>query len=218
MIIPVMLVEDHKIVRQGLKMLLETEEDIRVVAQADDGVNAVGQARKHKNAIIVMDIALPNLNGLEAAAQILKRNSLAKIVILTAHADDAYIERALEIKVSGYLIKQCSSSLLIQTIREVNRGEKVYSAYIEERISILKAKNNEHKLRSHLSIREIQVLQMIAYGMTNKLISKDLNISIKTVEKHRQNLMKKLSIHDTASLTRYAIAESLIEASWVRKN
>lgn len=217
MSINTILVEDHKVVRHGLKVLLEIEDDIEVKAQADDGLHAIDLAKKYKDVIFIMDIALPKLNGLESAAQILQKNPKAKILILSAHADDGYIERAIEMNISGYLTKQCSPSILLDAIRKVHAGEKVYSPYVQERMEYLKKAKKEPKEnakpRSHLSIREIQVLQKIADGMTNKLISKELDISIKTVEKHRQNLMKKLSIHDTASLTRYAIEEGLIEVS-----
>lgn len=208
------LVEDHKVVRHGLKALLEIEGDIKVKAEADDGLQAIALAKTHKDAIFIMDIGLPKLNGLESTAQILRKNPNAKILILTAHTDDGYIERAIEMNVSGYLIKQCSSSSLLDAIRKIHAGERVYSPYIQERIDFLKKskKTNGKNIikRPYLSIREIQVLQKIANGLTNKMISKELNISVKTVEKHRQSLMDKLSIHNTANLIRYAIKEGLI--------
>lgn len=221
MTINTILVEDHKIVRHGLKVLLESEDDIKVKAQAENGIDAIELAKKNKDAIIVMDIALPKLNGLESAAQIMKRNPKAKILLLSAHADDGYIDRAIEIKVSGYIIKQCSPGVLIDAIRKIDNGERFFSPYIQERIQAIeqtkKQLRKETKKKIHLSIREIEVLQKIANGMTNKLIGKELQISIKTVEKHRQNLMRKLSIHDTASLTRYAISEGYIEITWFNK-
>lgn len=219
MTIHTILVEDHKVVSHGLKSLIESEEDISVIAQLEDGVSAIEFAKSNKKAVFVLDIALPKLNGLETAAQILKKNPKAKVLILSAHADDAYIERAIEIKVSGYLIKQCSPGHLIEAIRKINQGENFYSPYIIDRISYFEknSKSSTKNERQHLSVREIQVLQKIANGMTNKLIATELKISIKTVEKHRQNLMNKLSIHDTASLTRYAITEGLIDITWFDK-
>lgn len=212
--INIVLVEDHKVVRHGLKALLEIEGDIKVKAEADDGLQAIALAKTHKDAIFVMDIGLPKLNGLESAAQILRKNPSAKILILTAHTDDGYIERAIEVNVSGYLLKQCSPSSLLDAIRKIHAGEKAYSPYIQERIDFFKKskKANGKNIikRPYLSIREIQVLQKIANGLTNKMISKELNISVKTVEKHRQSLMDKLSIHNTANLIRYAIKEGLI--------
>jgi DNA-binding NarL/FixJ family response regulator len=165
-----------------------------------------------------MDIALPKLNGLEAARQILKESNKTHILILSAHADDGYIEKAMSIGVSGYLIKQCSPKLLIQAIREIEQGKHFFSPLVSDRIGLLRrrqldAKGTSKQRKPKLSTREAEVLQQVAEGNANKQIASELGISIKTVEKHRQNLMKKLSIHDTAGLTRYAIAEGVIESS-----
>lgn len=215
MSINAILVEEHKVVRKCLKVLLETQDDIKVKAEGDDGLQAVDLAKKYKDAVFIMDISLSKLNGLEAATQILRKNPRAKILILTARADDRYVERAIEMNISGYLTKQCSPSLLLDAVRKVHAGEKIYCPYIQERIEFLKSSKKDpdqsRVKRPHLSIREVQILQKIAKGLTNRLISKELNISIKTVEKHRQNLMKKLSIHNTANLTRFTIEEGFFD-------
>lgn len=217
-IITLLIVEDHKIVRKGLLALLELEPDIQVVGEAENGMEAIELATKYKPMVILMDIAMPILNGIEATKQIIKKLPETKIIILSAYADDNYVDKALEVGACGYLLKQCSPSLLVIAIREANNGDYVFSPSIETRLKHLnqeKIDNNGHsKLKSStLSSRENQILQLIAEGMSNKLIANLLSISIKTVDKHRQNLMKKLSIHDTAGLTRYAITEGIIENS-----
>jgi DNA-binding NarL/FixJ family response regulator len=216
--ISILLVEDHKIVRKGLKALLELEERFHVVAEAENGFDAVALAFKVKPMIIIMDIAMPVLNGLEATKKILKKMPDAKIIILSAYADDNYIDRALEVGVVGFLVKQCSPGLLVDCILKAMEEELVFSPSIEERLhqmnqSIINNNGLEKKKNQTLSDREVQVLQLIAEGNSNKVIANVLTISIKTVDKHRQNLMKKLFIHDTASLTRYAISEGIIENS-----
>jgi len=216
--ISILLVEDHKIVRKGLKALLELEGRIEVLAEAENGYDAVGIAFKVKPMIILMDIAMPVLNGLEATKQIIRKMPDAKIIILSAYADDNYIDRALEVGAIGFLIKQCSPSTLVDCILKAMDDELVFSPSIEERLhqmNQITINNNglEKKKNQTLSDREVQVLQLIAEGNSNKVIANLLTISIKIVDKHRQNLMKKLYIHDTASLTRYAISEGIIENS-----
>lgn len=215
--ITVLLAEDHRVVRKGLKMLLELAKDISVVAETEDGIDTIRQAVRLRPDVVVLDIALPIINGLDAARQILRGAPQTKILVLSAHSDDGYIEKAASIGVAGFLVKQCSPNLLIEGIREVAMGRTCFSPTISMRTKELKASNGRNggdsKLRPGLSAREVQVLQLIAGGRANKQIASDLGISVKTVEKHRQNLMRKLAIHDTAGLTRHAIAEGFIENS-----
>ena len=216
--IAVLLAEDHAIVRQGLRTLLETEKDIKVVGEAKNGRLAVEMAKELRPAIIVMDVAMPLLNGLEATRQILKILPTTKIILLSAHGEDEYIEQALELGVSGYLIKQSSSDVLQKAIREVLKGKQFFSPSIERRFKEQKQKlsdqgGSEIKKRVDLSSREVEVLQLIAESKANKEIADELSISIKTVEKHRQHLMEKLNIHNTAGLTRYAISKGIVESS-----
>ncbi len=216
--ITVLLADDHTIVREGLRMVLEAEKDIRVIAEARNGREAVELVRKLRPDVVVMDIAMPLLNGFEAARQMIKNFPATKILILSAHDDDEYIDRMIAIGVTGYLIKQSSAEILSHAIREVKKGNVYFSADIAKRLEkknqlsrgrdgVLKKKN------SILSSREAEVLQLIAEGKANKEIASELKISIKTVEKHRQLLMEKLHIHDTAGLTRYAISAGTIESS-----
>ena len=214
--ITVLLAEDHMVVRQGLRKLLEAESDLEVVAEAETGRQAVEMALRLRPAVVVMDIAMPLLNGLEATRQILKHLSGTKILILSAHSDDAYVEKALEYGAKGFLLKQTSAHVLSRAIREVQSGNHFFTPSIAKRFSggLPPPSTGAVKQKvAELSSREVEALQLIAEGKANKQIAAELGISIKTVEKHRQRLMQKLGIHDTAGLTRYAIAAGVIESS-----
>jgi DNA-binding NarL/FixJ family response regulator len=216
--ISVLLAEDHLIVREGFRGLLKAERDIEIVGEAETGRQAVQLAKKLRPAVVVMDIAMPQLNGLEATRQILAENPSTKVIMLSAHADDAYVERASAAGAAGYLIKQASSHSLCEAIREVLKGNTFFSPSIGKRLNDQNAKSEKRnglpkKRGTALSSREVEVLQLIAEGMANKQTAAELGISIKTVEKHRQRLMHKLNIHDTASLTRYAVSAGIIESS-----
>jgi DNA-binding NarL/FixJ family response regulator len=198
--------------------LLEAEKDLEVVGEAQTGRQAVELAKKLRPAVVVMDIAMPVLNGLEATRQILKAVSGTKVVILSAHSDDAYVEHATELGAAGFLLKQTSSHDLSKAIREVQKGNTFFSPSIDKRFHKRDSKspNGKGPLKRNavrLSSREMEVIQLIAEGQPNKQIASELGISIKTVEKHRDHLMKKLNIHDTAGLTRYAIANGIIEST-----
>jgi DNA-binding NarL/FixJ family response regulator len=216
--ITVLLAEDHEIVREGLRKLLEADSDIEVVGTAANGRQAVALTKKLRPDVVVMDIAMPLLNGLEATRQIRAAFPDTKVLILSAHSDDAYIEQVMALGAAGYLIKQTSAHFLSQAIREVQKGSTFFSPSIARqmrdhyeqatgRVGLLKKKGDR------LTSREVEVLQLIAEGEANKQTAAELGISIKTVEKHRQRLMEKLNIHDTAGLTRYAIAAGIIESS-----
>jgi len=215
--IAVLLAEDHMIVREGLKKLLEAEDDIVVVGEAADGRKAVELTQKLHPAVVVMDIAMPHLNGLEATRQILKTDPGVKILILSAHSDDAYVESVTSLGAVGYLIKQTSAHFLSEAIREVHKGNTFFSPDVAKRFhkrhqESLNRKGLPKDNAAQLSVREVEVLQLIAEGEANKQIAEALSISIKTVEKHRDHLMRKLDIHDTAGLTRYAIQKGIIES------
>ena len=216
--ITVLLAEDHEIVREGLRTLLEAEGDIAVVGEAETGRQAVALARKLRPAVVVMDIAMPRLNGLEATRQILKAVPTTKVLILSAHSDDAYVEQVIAMGATGYLIKQTSARVLSRAIRAVRAGRAYFSPAIAKRFDQRNQKAPPHagqlkRQIARLTSREAEVLQRIAEGAANKQIAAGLGISIKTVEKHRDHLMQKLNIHDTAGLTRYAISAGIIESS-----
>ena len=213
----ILLAEDHLLVREGLRLLFDSQKDLKIICEAEDGREAVKMAKQHKPDIIVLDIAMPKLNGIEAARQILAAMPKIRIVILSAHADDAYLEKALALGVSGYLIKQTSASILTKVIRDVAKGGTYFSPSLSKRLSLFQKGQNSAILKkrsnANLTSRETEVLQLIAEGMANKQTASELRISIKTVEKHRQSLMDKLHLHDTAALTRYAISSGMIENS-----
>lgn len=216
--ITILLVEDHEIVREGLGVLLNLQGDIKIIGQAENGHQAIARAAALRPDIVVMDIAMPLLNGLEATRQILKDSPTTKIILLSAHSDDAYVQKAISLGVSGYLIKQTAAHALADAIRQVASGKTFFSPLIAKRLA-----DQERRARAigspcspkiaQLTSRESEVLQLIAEGNANKMTADILKISIKTVEKHRQSLMEKLNIHDTAGLTRHAISTGVIESS-----
>lgn len=214
--ITILLSEDHTFVRQGFRRILEVEADFEIVGEASNGREAVALAKKLRPAVVLMDIAMPELNGVEATKQILKALPATRVIILSAHADDAYISEAVNSGASGFLIKQCSGQSVCQAIREVLQGKTSFSPSVARRLRDRNITSRHSALRAGakpLTPREMEVLQLVAEGKANKQTAAELGISIKTVEKHRENLVAKLDIHDTAGLTRYAIAQGIIESS-----
>ena len=216
--ITVLLAEDHQIVREGFRALLKHEDDIEVVGEAETGRQAVQLTRKLRPAVVVMDIAMPLLNGLEATRQIRKEFPNTRVLILSAHSDDAYVEQVALLGATGFLLKQTSSENLATAIREVQKGNSFFSRSVSKRLrdgsqKSLAQGGNFKKKKNRLSSREVEVLQLIAEGQPNKQVAAELGVSFKTVDKHRQHLMSKLNIHDVAGLTRYAIAEGIVESN-----
>ena len=206
------------IVREGFRKMLELETDFEVVGEAQDGRQAVVLANKLRPEVVLMDIAMPLLNGLEATRQVLKALPATKVLMLSAHNDDAYVTTAAESGAVGFLLKQTSSQDVCRAIREVHKGKKFFSPSISRRQDRLHPPSLDRagsltKKAAQLSSREMEVLQLIAEGKANKETAAELDIGIKTVEKHREHLMQKLDIHDTAGLTRYAIGAGIIESS-----
>src|SRR5262249_40385088 len=213
--ISVLLVDDHTVVRQGLRALLKAEEDMEVVGEAENGRQAVVMAKKIPPDVVVMDVAMPMLNGLEATRQILKSVPAAKVLVLTSYGDDECVQQLMQAGATGYLIKQTAANDLLKAIREVQRGNAFFSPAIAKRLrdQCREAFTNGQpaKKTSELTSGEGEVLQLIAEGFSKKQIAGELAISIKTVEKHRQQVMNKLNIHEVAGLPRYAIAKGLVE-------
>lgn len=206
--IRVLLAEDHVLVRQGLKTLLERE-GIQVVAEASDGQDAVTHARSLQPDIAVVDISMPTCNGLDAAREIRTSCPKTKTIILTQHDEEQYVSDALDAGVKGYVMKSQASNDLLQAIRQVSRGE----VYLSPGISgvVMEAyRSKSEKPKDPLSTRERQVLQLIAEGKSTKDVATLLGISVKTAESHRTRLMKKLDIHETASLVLYAVRRGLV--------
>jgi len=195
--ITVLLADDHTVVRQGLRALLETEEDITVVGEAENGRQAVQMAKRLQPDVVVVDIAMPQLNGLEATRQISKDNPKSHVLILSSYSDDEYVQQLTDAGASGYLVKQTAANDLVAAIREAKKGNAFFSPAVSKRLldhyrSSINRPPGEKK-PPKLTPREMEVLQLIAEGYANKQIAGELFISIKTVEKHRQQLMHKLT-------------------------
>lgn len=211
----VLIVEDHLMMREALITILERGKGIKVVGQAKDGRDGANQAARLKPDVVTLDVAMPNLNGLDAARLIRLRSTASRILILSSYEEDFFIQRALEAGVDGYISKTAAAETLARAVRDVAKGLKVFSPTVKKRIPQYKIIPGQGQLLRRksaiLTEREIEVLQLIAEGNANKQTAGKLDISIKTVEKHRQAVMDKLHIHETAGLTRYAIAAGLIE-------
>ena len=208
----VLLADDHKIVRDGLRNLLEKDPDIVVAGEAEDGREALQLVRKLSPDVVIMDIAMPELNGIEATRQILAEADEVKVVALSMHSDKRFVSEMLKAGASAYLLKDCAFEELITAIRTIMKG-KIYlspgiaGVVIEDYIR--KGAKTDSTVFSLLSDREREVLQLMAEGRTTKEVAAHLNVSIKTVETHRANIMTKLDIHSIAELTKYAIREGL---------
>lgn len=216
--IRVILADDHTVVRQGLRALLVAEGDIEIVGEAENGRQAVQVARKLMPDVAVIDIAMPQLNGLEATRQITRMVPSTKVLILSSYSDDEYVQQLTEAGAAGYLIKQTAANELLKAIREAHKGNAYFSPSIAKRLrdqcrQAFVTGQPARRRTDQLTAREAEVLQLIAEGRANKQIASELCISIKTVEKHRQQVMNKLGIHDVAGLTRHAIAKGIIESS-----
>jgi DNA-binding NarL/FixJ family response regulator len=214
--ISVFLADDHTIIRAGLRALLDLEPDIEVIGEAQDGREAVEMTARLRPSVVVMDHFMPSLNGVEAARQILKSQPDVKVLILSAQGSDACVIQAAQFGVSGFLLKQDASRVLPEAIRAVYAGKGYLSATIAARQQVNRSRLlgngllRQGKTEGSLSSREMEVLQLVAEGKTNKEMAAELGISTKTVEKHRQSLMVKLNIHDVAGLTRHAISIGII--------
>ncbi len=212
--IRVLIAEDHHLVREGIRALLERAHDIEVVGQAQDGQEAVEQAQRLKPDVIIMDWSMPRLNGNQATEQIRLQHLRAQIVILSMYSDEAIVRQALRSGAKGYLLKRSVAEELPLAVRAVSRGEMYLSSTISAPLiaDIIGKPRDEQDQSSfeQLSPRESQVLKLVAEGNTNLAIGQIMKISIKTVEKHRMHLMSKLNVHDTAGLVRMAIKHRLI--------
>lgn len=207
--IRVLLADDHTIVRQGLRLLLENEHDIEIVGEASSGTEAVNLAEALSPSVIVMDITMPELNGIHATSRIMKTQPNAKVIVLSMSSDEEFVNQAIEAGVSGYLVKQTAASELISAIRSVDSG----NAYLSPLISrlVLDGRRRQAQDPRELTLREKEILELIAEGKTTKDIGELLSVSIKTVAKHRQQIMDKLCLHDVASLTKYAISRGIVK-------
>lgn len=211
--IRVVVADDHHLVRSGIKALLEKADDIQVVGEAEDGQQAVELVQQLSPDVLVMDVAMPRMNGTEATARIRAIGSPTRIVILSMHSDETLVREALLNGASGYLLKRSVTEELLLAVRAADRGLTYLSPAISQSIveDFLTFQEEKDTTGYHqLTPREREVLQLVAEGYTNNGIADALNISVKTVEKHRSSLMTKMDAHDIASLTRIAIKHKLV--------
>jgi len=212
----VLLVDDHTIVRQGIKALLDTQEGIEVVGEAEDGREAIEKAKQMAPNVIVIDITMPNLNGIEATRQIKKINPEMKVLVLTVHDNEEYIHRILQAGASGYLLKESAVSDLVSAINAVEKGDiflspSISKVVVKDYIRHVETESGDFDSLNVLTNREREVLQLIAEGHTNKNIAHELKLSVKTVDVHRSHIMDKLNIHDITGLVKYSIRKGLIK-------
>ena len=210
--IRVLLVEDHVLVREGIRALLRSLEGIDVVAEANDGREALRLIQTHQPDVVLMDIAMPGLNGLEAAARTAKECPTVRLIMLSMHANEEYVRQALRAGVAGYLLKGADISELEFAIRSVARGETYLTPVVAKHViqEFIRAQEHESDGLAGLTSRQREILQLIAEGRTTKGIAQVLNLSVKTVESHRVQLMERLKIRDVPGLVRYAIRVGLI--------
>jgi DNA-binding NarL/FixJ family response regulator len=212
--IRILIADDHTLLRNGICALLEDEPDITIVGEASDGREAVRLAGQHKPEVVLMDIAMPLLNGLEATRQIKHEHPEINILVLTMYDNEEYFREMLEVGASGYIIKRAAASELVTAIRAVYNGEAILSPTITRLLLEDYLNRDIHSQKDDpnaLSSREREVLQLIAEGKTSREIAEILNLSVKTVQSHRTSLMQKLDLHDRGDLIKYAIQKKIIE-------
>jgi two-component system response regulator NreC len=210
--IKILLADDHKIVRDGLRTLIEKENGMEVVAEAEDGRSAVKQAKKLLPDIVIMDITMPDLNGIDATRAIIEEAPRVKVIALSMHSDRRFVSGMLEAGASGYLLKDSAFEELATAIRAVVANQIYLSPKIADivvRRFVSKSASTERSAFTELTKREREVLQLLAEGVSTKEIAGRLNLSVKTVETHRANIMGKLDIHTISELVKYAIREGL---------
>lgn len=213
----ILLADDHDVVRKGLRFMLEHQGQMEVVGEAADGRQAVDLVERLKPNVVVMDIAMPRLNGVDATAQIVKKNPEVGVVILSMHADEGYLVRALSVGAKGYLLKDSAEADLVRAIQAVAQGKPFFSPAISQTLleDYLRQLQNRGLTDSYdlLTDREKEVLQLLAEGKSNKEVAGMLELSTYTVETHRTHLMQKLGLHNTAEIVLYAVRKRIIAAS-----
>ncbi|HBV87101.1 MAG TPA: DNA-binding response regulator [Desulfosporosinus sp.] len=211
--IRLLLVDDHAVLRSGLKMLLNSQKDMAVIGEAESALEAIMEAKELNPDIVLLDISMPGMSGLEAIEKI-KNNSLAKVLMLTMHADEKYLQNALEVGASGYVLKQAADTELLQAIRDVAKGEVYLDSHLAQNLvksMYLSQKESKHS-DSVLTEREKEVLKLIALGYTNKEIGEALQVSVKTVETHKSRMMEKLRCRKRSELVRFAIDHGYVSS------
>jgi len=211
--IRVLLVDDHTVVRKGIRALLEQEKDMEIVGEAEDGLKGVEACLEFEPDVVVLDMALPLLSGVEAARKIREKKPEVRILILSMYDDEEYIVDSFKVGVSGYILKDVVVSDLVSAVRSVYRGSTFLSPSVSEKLR-RQLQNGKGRASRHgvekLTARERQILKLIVEGYTSRQISEILKISFKTVQTHRAHLMEKLDVHSTAELTRFALKKGLV--------
>ena len=212
--IRIVLADDHTVMRAGLRSLLERQPDLEVVGEAEDGRRTVELAASLCPDVVVMDIGMPNLNGIEAARQIVAKQPTTSVVILSMHSDETYVMRAMKAGARAYLLKDSAEADLIRAIQAVSQGKSFFSPKIsrilaEDYVRLLKQKGGEDSY-DLLTAREREILQLLAEGKTNKEVATLLNLSLYTVETHRSRILQKLNLHSSAELVLYAVRKGII--------
>jgi len=212
MTIKILLVDDHEIMCDGLKRLLGEQPDMEVVAIANDGRNALKLALEFEPNVVIMDITMPNLNGIDATRQIIAELPNVKVLVLSMHSDKRFVSKMLQVGASGYVLKECALKELVEAIHAVVTNRRYLSSKVAEIVTeeyIRQLPEADSSPHCTLTAREREVLQLMAEGKTTKKIASCLYLSVKTVEVHRKNIMDKLNIHNVAGLIKYAIREGL---------
>jgi len=210
--VKIILADDHKIIREGLKALLEKQQGIEVIAEAQDGISTVRLTKKLFPDLVIMDIGMPDMNGIDATRMIISETKNVKVIALSMHSDRRFVLEMLKAGASGYLLKDSAFEELTLAINTVMAGQPYLSPKITDvviREYIHAPQKNERSVFTTLTAREREVLQLIAEGKSTKQIASSLNVSVKTIETHRQQIMEKLNIHSIAELTKYAIREGI---------
>jgi two-component system response regulator NreC len=212
--IRILVADDHDIVRKGLRFVLERQQDMEIVGEAADGRQAVQMAEELNPSIVLMDIAMPQLNGIDAAAQILKRNPDIRVIILSMYADEEFLVRALTAGIKGYLVKDSVEADLVRAVRAVASGRSFFSPVIAQALAedYVRQLQNKGVQDSYelLTDREREILQLLAEGKSNKEVATILSVSPYTVETHRTHLMQKLNLHNTADIVLYAVRKKIV--------
>ncbi len=210
----IVVADDHRIVREGLRRLLEGREDFSVVAEASNGEEAVRFTTDEAPDVVLMDLSMPKLSGIDATRQLAEQGSTAKVLVLSMHESPGYVEEVLRAGAAGYLLKDSASEELIQAIDAVRAGDSYLSPSITQQVvdALAHPADRPSSALSVLSERERQVLTLIAEGLSSKEIARELGVSLKTIESHRANLMDKLDIHKVSGLVRFAIRVGLVTA------
>ena len=214
-LVRVLIVDDHDIVRAGIRMLLDAQPDMAVIGEASDGKEAIEMAGSMKPDVVLMDISMPGTTGIEATRAIKKANSRIEIVGLTMHAEDRYFFQLLQAGASGYVVKGAAPRELLEAVRAASRGEAYIHPSLQRKLIgdyVSRTEGSDQaSMLADLTGRELEVLRLIVDGLTSREIAESLVISPNTVERHRQNIMSKLGLHNRAELVRYAISKGLVE-------